>query len=215
MLHGIHIPRVAAAPKPRTLVLGFGGNGWNGADAAAYLHSVFPEADVIVFHYRGYSPSTGSPSADALVADAPIVHDFAVGRVKPDRTIAVGFSIGSAIAASLAGRRPVDGLILVTPFDSLKAAASDLYPWLPVAAFFEHELDTAAYLKNEQVPVALIAGERDSLIRPARTQALRRIVPNLAYDRTIGGAGHNDIYLRPEFQQAMREAMNALGGSSK
>ncbi len=210
-LHGIHIPSVPATRKPRTLVLGFGGNAWNGADVAALLHQSFPHAEVVVFHYRGYAPSTGRPSATALLADAPLVHDIAVERIKPGRTIAVGFSIGSAVAASLARRRPLDGLILVTPFDSLKAAASDLYPWLPVATFFEHELNTAAYLKDSQVPVAMISGERDTLIRPARTQTLRQQVTNLVYDRTVDGAGHNDIYQRPEYRQAMAEALDTLG----
>ena len=65
----------------------------------------------------------GSASAEALLADAPLVLDAAVQRVRPQRTIAVGFSIGSAVAASLARRSDVDGLILVTPFDSLKAVA--------------------------------------------------------------------------------------------
>ena len=209
-LHGIHIPPDSRPQKPRTLILGFGGNAWNGSDVAAFLHQVFPQADVIAFHYRGYRPSTGHPSAEALLADAPLVHDFAVDRIKPDRTVAVGFSIGSGVAASLARHRALDGLVLVTAFDSLKAAASDLYPWLPVGPFFEHELNTVAYLKGAEVPVALISGEYDTLIRPARTQALRQHVPNLVYDRTIGGAGHNDIYVRPEFQQAMQEALAAL-----
>jgi pimeloyl-ACP methyl ester carboxylesterase len=209
-LHGVHVSPSSAGAKPRTMVLGFGGNAWNGSDVAASLHQIFPEADVIVFHYRGYRPSTGSPSAEVLLADAPLVHDFAVERAKPDRTIAVGFSIGSGIAASLAGRRPLDGLILVTPFDSLKAAASDLYPWLPIGPFFEHEMNTAAFLKDAQVPVAIIAGEYDTLIRPARTDALRRQTPNLVFDRTIERAGHNDIYHRPEFQQAMRNALMAM-----
>jgi pimeloyl-ACP methyl ester carboxylesterase len=222
-LHGIHIPPTTGQ-KPRTLILGFGGNAWNGADVAAYLHQIFPHADVIAFHYRGYRPSTGNPSARALLADAPLVHKFAVDRVKPDRAVAVGFSIGSGVAASLARsrsggsastglakQRPLDGLILVTAFDSLKAAASDLYPWAPLGPFFEHELDTVAYLKGAEVPVAIISGEHDMLIRPARTEALRRQVPNLVFDRTIDGAGHNDIYLRPEFEAAMREALGALG----
>ncbi len=208
-LHGIHIPPAAPATS-RTLILGFGGNAWNGSDVASYLHQIFPEADVVAFHYRGYRPSTGTPSAKALLADAPLVHDFAVEKVKSDRTVAVGFSIGSGVAASLAGRRPLDGLILVTPFDSLKTAAADLFPWLPIGPFFEHEMNTATYLKDAQVPVALIAGEYDTLIRPARTEALREQVPNLVFNRTIEGAGHNDIYHRPEFQQALREALAAL-----
>ena len=45
----------------RLLILGFGGNAWNGQDVASYLHQVFPEADVMAFHYRGYRPSTGRP----------------------------------------------------------------------------------------------------------------------------------------------------------
>ena len=42
-LHGVHIPP-ARATKERTLVLGFGGNAWNGADVATYLHRLYPHA---------------------------------------------------------------------------------------------------------------------------------------------------------------------------
>ena len=211
-LHGVHI-RPSTATRERILMLGFGGNAWNGADVAAYLHELFPDADVVAFHYRGYRPSEGKPSAAALMADAPLVHDFAVQRVKPKRIIAAGFSIGSGVAASLAARRRLDGLILVTPFDSLKAAAADLYPWLPIGPFFEHEMDAAALLEGNDVPVAILAGERDNLIRPARTDGLRQRVPNLVYDRTIPAAGHNDIYQRSDFQRDMRSALDALSGS--
>ena len=76
-LAGICIPADGdAALKP--LILGFGGNAWNGQDVAEYLHELFPRHDVIAFHYRGYAPSTGAPSAEALIADAPLVYDFAV-----------------------------------------------------------------------------------------------------------------------------------------
>ena len=211
-LHGVHIPGETEEGE-RLLVLGFGGNAWNGSDVAAYLHHLYPAADVVAFHYRGYRPSLGKPSAQALVADAPLIHDFAVERVRPARTIAVGFSIGSGVAAALAAAGAVDGLILVTPFDSLKAAAADLFPWLPIGAFFEHEMDTGALLKGSRLPVAIIAGERDNLILPARTEALRGQVTNLAFDRTIAGAGHNDIYARSDFQAAMRDALTAVSGA--
>ena len=207
-LQGVHIP--PSRPGDGTLVLGFGGNAWNGSDVASYLHELYPHADVIAFHYRGYRPSTGKPSADALMADAPLAHDFAVGRVNPKRVIAAGFSIGTGVAASLAAKRKLDGLILVTPFDSLKAAAADLYPWLPIGPFFEHEIDAAGMLEGNDIPIAILAGEHDSLIMPARTEGLRRQVPNLVYDRTIAGAGHNDIYARTDFKQAMREALAKL-----
>ena len=210
-LAGIHIPPVDATGQ-RTLILGFGGNAWNGQDVAEYLHELYPETDIIVFHYRGYKPSTGVPSAEALIADVPLVYDFAVEHLKPGRTIAVGFSIGSGIAAKLGGCRHLDGLILVTPFDSLKAVAQSMYPWLPIGPLFTHEIDAAGALGEVKVPVAIIAAERDEIVPTERTAALRPRIPNLVFDRTIRGAGHNDIYARSDFQDAMREALAAVSG---
>jgi dienelactone hydrolase len=165
---------------------------------------------VVAFHYRGYPPSTGEPSADALIADAPLVFDHAVERVKPSRIIAVGFSIGSGVAATLAAQRDLDGLILVTPFDSLKAVAQALYPWVPIGPFFAHEIDAAGALADADLPVAILAAERDEIVPPERTKALRACVTKLVFDRTMAHAGHNDIYARSDFHQAMREAMAVL-----
>jgi pimeloyl-ACP methyl ester carboxylesterase len=209
-LHGIHILPSVEGRGGTTLILGFGGNAWNGQVVAEYLHQLFPEAHVVAFHYRGYRPSTGSPSAEALIEDAPRIHDLAVDRVKPERTVAVGFSIGSGVAASLSQSRSVDGLILVTPFDSLREVAAGLFPWMP-AALFQHELATADYLQGVQDrPVAIQAAEHDEIVPAERTEALRRRVPNLVFDRTFANVGHNDIYTRSEFQLAMREALEAL-----
>lgn len=208
-LVGVHI----AAERPsgeRTLIVGFGGNAWNGQHVAEYLSELYPEADIVTFHYRGYRPSGGSPSAAALMADAPLVYDLAVDRVKPRRTVLVGFSIGSGVAARLAAKRRPDGVILVTPFDSLKAVAQSMYPWIPIGPFFEHEIDAAGALGNTDVPVAIIEAERDEIVPHARTAALRSHVRNLVFDRTIARAGHNDIYMRSEFHDAMREALAAV-----
>ena len=209
-LVGIHLRPAGAEQGASTLILGFGGNAWNAQHVAEYLHDAFPDAHVIVFHYRGYRPSGGAPSARALLADAPLIHDFAIDRLRPERVVAVGFSIGSGVAAGLAQERKLDGLILVTPFDSLKAVAAGLYPWLPIAPFFEHEMNSAELLEGSQVPVAILAAERDEIVFAVRTEALRRQVTNLAFDRTIPGSGHNDIYGRSDFQAALREALTAV-----
>ena len=208
-LVGIYLPPDEPSAD-RTLILGFGGNAWNAQDVAEYLHQVFPDEDVVAFHYRGYAPSTGSPSAKALIADAPLVYDLAVDRLKPARIIAVGFSIGSGIAAQLAGTRKLDGLILVTPFDSLKAVAQSMYPWLPIGPFFDHEIDAVSAIADLDLPVAVIAAQRDEIVPAERTDALRGRIGRLEFDRTIARAGHNDIYARSDFQAAMREALAAL-----
>ncbi len=65
-LAGIYIPPDDRAAD-RTLILGFGGNAWNAQDVAEYLHELYPETDVVSFHYRGYKPSGGQASAEALL----------------------------------------------------------------------------------------------------------------------------------------------------
>lgn len=214
-LHGVHIAPASGSSRTRTLILGFGGNAWNAQDAAIYLHRLYPTADIVAFHYRGYRPSTGTPSVEALIEDAPLVYDFAVARVQPAKTIAVGFSIGSGVAAHLAKARTIDGLILVTPFDSLKAVAGDLFPFLPVGALFRKDIDAAAALKASKVPTAIVAAEHDEIVSPRRTEALRPAVGNLVFDRTIRGAGHNDIYQRSDFQSAMDDAIDAVGKAGR
>ena len=54
------------------------------------------------------------------------------------------------------------------------------------------------------------AAERDEIVPAERTDALRERRPNLVFDRTIPRAGHNDIYARSDFQQAMHEALEAV-----
>ena len=208
-LVGLHVPPARGASD--LLILGFSGNAWNAAAAAEYLHDLYPEAHVAAFHYRGYAPSGGATRAQTLQQDALLVHDFVKSRLNPRRTVAVGLSIGSGIAPYLAAQRRLDGLILATPLDSLAALASGHYPWLPVRLLLRHRMEPAADLRQAQVPVAIVAAERDEVVPPARTAALRRAAAQiLVFDRTVAGAGHNDIYDRPEFRAAMHEALERV-----
>jgi pimeloyl-ACP methyl ester carboxylesterase len=210
LLAGLHIPPAEQA-RERLLILGFSGNATNAGTTATLLHHLYPGADVVAFHYRGYPPSEGSPGAAAFVEDAERILDFTRARLRPARTILAGFSVGSGVAATLAARRRVDGLILVTPFDSLGAVAAGHYPWLPVRLLFRHELDSAEALRGSRIPVAILAAASDRLVVPERTQALRVAIPHLAFDRTIAEADHNDIYSHTDFPEAMRQALAALG----
>jgi len=207
-LHGVHLPaRLAEASGNTSLILAFGGNAWNAEVLAAYLQAQLPRCDILVFHYRGYAPSEGSPSARSLMQDAIAVHDFAAREFSPSRIIALGISIGSGPAAHLARHRTVAGLILVTPFDSLWALARDHYWWAPVRLLLRHEMEVAGLLEPVETPVAILAAEQDLIVPSHRTQALRKSIKRLVFDRTIAGAGHNDLYDRPEFVAALNEAV--------
>jgi hypothetical protein len=209
-LHGVRIAASRRGEGDRPLLLGFGGNAWNGEDAALFISDLFPGHDVVAFHYRGYRPSTGRAGAAALLRDAPLVFDEIVSRYRPSSIVAIGFSVGTGIVARLAAERGLAGAILVTPYDSLAAVAADHYRWLPVRLLFRHEIPAALDLARTRIPVALIAAGRDDLILPQRTEALRSRIPNLVFDRTIAAAGHNDVAQHPEFERAMHQALDAV-----
>jgi pimeloyl-ACP methyl ester carboxylesterase len=210
-LVGVHLSPTRPDPA-LPLILGFPGNAWNSDTAAEYLRDLYPGAEIVTFHYRGYAPSGGTPGAAALAADSLLVHDAMAKRFPHRPIVAVGFSIGSGIAAHLAANRPIAGAILVTPFDSLAAVAAGHYPWLPVRFLWRNRLDPAAELADARVPIAILAGGRDTLIPAVRTDALREAVPNLVFDRTVPGVGHNDIYRASAFHQAMAEALAKVAG---
>jgi uncharacterized protein len=210
-LSGVRISRdTEGAP----LLLGFGGNAWNAENVALYLHDLFPNAEVVAFHYRGYRPSTGRPSAEALLADTLQIFDHLEPR-RACHVVAVGFSIGSSVAAYLAQHRPLAGLILVTPFDSLEALAREHYWWAPVGLLLCHQMPTIDFIRHTSLPTAFIAAGRDVVVPLRRSEPLRLAIPNLIFDRRITDAGHNDLYDHPAFKGAMHEALariEAAGG---
>ncbi len=209
-LVGTHFRPRAGAGDADALVLGFGGNAANADSTAMMLRDLYPGAHVVTFHYRGYRPSSGDASAAALLEDSLAVHDAALSAVKPKRVIALGISIGAGLAAYLAKHRALSGLILVTPFDSLAALARTHYPWAPVGLLLRHRMPTVRYLEEQSTPTALIAAARDRIVPAARTAALRPVIRNLVFDRTIPDVGHNGIYGHPEFSAAMAQAWSRI-----
>ncbi len=206
-LRGVHVPPTRDRTGERLVILGFGGNAWNADGLAAYLHGLFPDAEVVAFHYRGYPPSTGRPSAAALLADAPVIFDHVLETLGVGRVVAVGLSLGAGVAAHLAARRSLAGLILVSPFDSLEALAREHFPWAPVGWLLRHHMATVESLRGVATPTAVIAAGRDTIVPPRRTEAVQRTIPTLVFDRTIAQAGHNDLYGHPDFRAAMLEAL--------
>lgn len=192
------------------LFIGFGGNGWNADAMVLHLHALFPEATVIGFHYRGYSPSEGQPGAAAILDDALAVYDrFAEPGAQ---VVAFGSSLGSGPASHLAAERDVAGLILVTPFDSLEAMAREHYGWAPVGLLLRHRLEVLEAARKAGVPTALITAGRDSVVPERRSEAFRSL-PGLVFDRVIDHAGHNDLYTDAHYAEAMHEAVSRIAAA--
>jgi pimeloyl-ACP methyl ester carboxylesterase len=205
-LVGVEIPSMGTKIDGAPSLLGFAGNAWNAETMVLILHRLFPDRSVVAFHYRGYRPSSGSPSPQALLSDSLVVFDNLRQTQTAEPIVAVGFSIGSGVAAYLARHRPVEGLILVTPFDSLEALARELYWWAPVGRLFRHRMSTIDFVRDSILPTALFIAEHDAVVPRRRSEPLRAAIRNLVFECVID-AGHNNIYDRPAFAAAMQEAL--------
>jgi pimeloyl-ACP methyl ester carboxylesterase len=75
-----------------------------------------------LLHYPGYGGAAGRPSETALVADALALFDQVAAR--HPRVTVIGRSLGSGVAIQVASARPVERLVLVTPYDSLMEIAT-------------------------------------------------------------------------------------------
>lgn len=204
-----------ATGASRGLLLVFGGNAEDNTWRLRHFDGWLDDVDIATFYYRGYGPSGGTPNQAVLVADAARIHDHLRELLQPARIVAAGFSLGSGVVAQLAGRRPLAGAILVTPFDSIAAVAAERYPFVPVRWLLRHPFRSDEALSGVEVPVAVIAAEQDQVVSPMRT---RRLLAALARPLSvvwIDGASHVSIYERREYRAAFKEALRSLlGGAS-
>jgi pimeloyl-ACP methyl ester carboxylesterase len=209
-LRGVHLRPDPEARTDGLLILGFGGNAWNADAAALTLHDLYPESDVVTFHFRGYPPSGGNPAASALLDDAPLLLDYVVRHYPDRRFIVTGFSVGTAPAARLTANGHVAGVLFVTPFDSLRSVVHAHFPWAPVGLLLRERLEPIEDIRRTKVPVAIIAAQRDEIVPRSSTQALVHATPNLVLERVIPDSDHNGVYGHPAFMRAMREARDAI-----
>ena len=186
----IRRPGAARAPA----VICFGGN----AEEASWMLAErrWPDGWAIVaVNYRGYGASDGEPGERALTSDAISIHDAIVQRDDVDarRIVVFGRSLGSAVGVHLAAMRPVAGVILVSPFDSLAAVGRQHYPWLPVSLLLRHRFDAASLAARIRVPLLAIVGDADSIVAPARSRVLFDAWAGPKSWQVIAGANHNDL----------------------
>jgi uncharacterized protein len=206
-LHGIWF---AGARPEADVLIGFGGNAQDAEGLGQDLASDFPDVNVVVFHYRGFGPSSGKPSEAALLADALAIYDTIVARIRPARVYAIGISLGSAVAAYLSKERPLAGVLLVTPFDSVEAIAKESYFWVPVGLLLRHRFPSAAFMTGNPTPTAVIAAAEDRVVKPRRTKALTDRLENLVFEATVQGAGHETLYQLPAYATTLQAAFRAL-----
>jgi len=187
-------------------VLYFGGNAEEVSWMIEAARAEGAGASWLLVDYRGYGQSEGSPSEKALVADALAWYDHAakLPGVDPKRIYAFGRSLGGGVAVALAAERPLAGLILVTPFDSLAAVAKRYYWYLPVDWMLKHRFDAIARAPQLKAPLLCLIAERDEVIPAVHAERLYEAWGGAKRKVVLAEAGHNTTDAHPMFWPAIR-----------
>jgi uncharacterized protein len=163
-------------------------------------------------NYRGFGLSEGQPSEQVVLQDARLIYDYAVSRPDVDTAniVGLGRSLGTYFAVALANKRPLRGVILATPFDSIAALGKERFPWLPTGLILAGRYDAAAIAPSINVPALIVLAENDDITPTERGVALARAWGGPQRTMTLMGARHYGIERRDEFWKAVREFLGEI-----
>jgi pimeloyl-ACP methyl ester carboxylesterase len=118
--------------------------------------------EVFVLEYPGFGDRPGAPSESAMFAAA---EDAFQSLPKTAPVYLVGESLGTAVAAHLAGAHPeVGGVLLFAPFNSLVDVAQHHLKVLPASWLMSDRFESEKYLKRYRGPLALVVGGKDQVV---------------------------------------------------
>jgi len=165
-LNGWFFPADANSPRRQWAVLLCHGNAGNISHRFAYFELLIElGVNVFAFDYRGYGASEGRPSEEGTYADALAAHRWLQEKgLAAEKILGLGESLGGAIAAELAVRAPLGGIILQSTFSSVPDVGGELFPWLPVRWISTIHYDVPAKLARIKTPVLILHSREDSLI---------------------------------------------------
>jgi len=122
--------------------------------------------NVLMFDYRGYGGSEGSPTEEGTFLDAEAAWKHLVEQrgQRPERIAVHGRSLGGSVAAHLASRHTPGALILESTFTSMPDLAADLYWWLPARWLSRFDYATEQYVRQAKCPVMVLHSREDDMI---------------------------------------------------
>ncbi|MGE4052668.1 MAG: alpha/beta hydrolase [Piscinibacter sp.] len=168
---------------------------------------------VLAVDYRGFGQSTAElPSEDSVLEDARAAWEW-IAREHPGRARYIfGHSLGGAIAVQLAGQvEDARGLIVEGTFTSIPDVfRSFKWGWLPVTPLITQRFDSARRIGEVRVPVLVVHGANDGLIKPELGRALYEKAPEPKRFVLVEGGTH---YSTNGVGQALyRDALKDLFG---
>lgn len=208
-LHGWYL----AHESPRAIVLFAPGNAGNITNWAEVIKLLREErgVSVMIFDYRGYGRSQGSPNEAGVLADARAARAWLAKRagVAEKEVVLMGRSLGGSVMVDLASKDGARGLILESTFTSIPDVAAVHYRWLPVRLVMRTQLNSLSKIGNYHGPLLQSHGDWDEIVPYEMGRRLFEAANEPKTFVTLHGGGHNDPQ-PPEFYRALDRFLNEL-----
>lgn len=153
--------------------------------------------NILIFDYRGYGRSKGSPSEKGLYLDTEAAYNYLLSRkIDSKQIIAFGESLGSVAAIDLAYKHKIKGLIVEGAISCAKDMVRFIYPFLPSWIISIH-FDSVNKIKSVDIPKLIIHSINDEVV-PYRLG--RKLYNNASLPKEfleIRG-GHNSAFFESE-----------------
>ena len=189
------------------LLIYYGGNGEDIFQNIDEFRDI--KAASLFVAYRGYGPSDGKPGERELFADSLAVIDDVINRYSPKEIFLIGRSLGSGVACYAAAQKEVQGVILITPYDSIENIARSSYPWLPISLLLKHRLSSIQYLPRIICPLLVLYGGQDTVVPPERTTNLIDHIAGKKEIVFIDRADHGTVDMFPQYWAALLRFINS------
>ena len=169
---------------------------------------------VLGVDYRGFGRSTQAlPSETFAYEDARAAWNWLAGQHPQSARYVFGHSLGSAVAVQLVTEvNDATGLIVEGSFTSIPDVVSTFrWGWLPLSPLITQRFDAGSRITQVRVPLLVVHGSEDSLIRPALGRALFDKAPEpKRFVMVQGGSHHNTNAVgQPLYRQALGELFGA------
>jgi pimeloyl-ACP methyl ester carboxylesterase len=185
----------------RTL-LWFHGNAGNMGDRVEQIRVYRDRWRVhqLVIDYRGYGRSDGDLSEEGTYEDARTAVKYLVEQrnVPPDRLVLFGRSLGAAVAVQMALEFDCAGLMLESPFASIREMAKVHYPVIGSLFPLRIRYESIAKIGRLRVPLLILHGDRDDIVPLNQGRKLYDAAPEPKQLFIVRDAGHNDILERAD-----------------
>lgn len=212
-LHAWWIPREGATAAI-LYCHGNGGNLTNYAPPVARLGARLG-VSVLLFDYRGYGKSKGSPSEAGLYEDAEAAYAELTGPLgfRPDQVIIYGLSLGTGVATELAMRKPAAALVLEAPFTSVRDLVAAALPFMDPTKLISEHYDTIGKIERLEMPLLVVHGTRDRTIPVHMGRKVFAAAPEPKAYYEVDEAGHTDCSIRGvEFYDYVAELIERAKG---